>query len=1181
MALGGNQDDIEIRIKVDNTGAVTLLGQTEEKIKGVQNSAEDAAESTESLFKTLAIGAGTLLGSLASLKVALAAIDRGSRVDDIATSFNRLAEAAGFSADEIQNRLSNALGGLFTSTEVARAANELFVAGLNPDKFDEIAQAARSLAEVTGGDLNQALDTVSQSLLRGNDRALKALGVNVDLTEAYADFARQVGLTADELNEAGQLEAARIAILRELEFQTQRLGLVQNDAADNVQVLRTRLEEFGDQVSEAIATNPELNRLLEELATIVKEIDFTLIANALSQVISLVIKASEVFSIFNPIIDTTSSVLDYMADRMQEVLQAHIDLIQWVGGTAQSIVGLGEDVKQTNKVLDQTLGIYEERIKKQKEEKAVVDAMIKMYGGPVPNAYKKTATATKSTEKSTEELIKDLERLDKLTLSNLDAQIRNINQQIDNLDKEIEDIDRAKQEARDQTFGGGFMDSLFGTEGSSGEALNNIGQQMGETLLNSINEGLTLALNGESLRPFFDNLAQDLGEQGGRALGESIGGPIGGEIGSAIGSFLGDKLGDVISSIGEDSPGTKARKALDKMFSEAFKDLQFSGNQDPSKGPFAGLTEQAQAQFSTLGDAIAQSLGVGIDSGVNLGVVLANNNISLSEMEYILGELGLSFEQLADQMYQAFYQGEISVVELQDKLEELYGIASGYEVFNDLGDAARAALSAEGGALLGALKGIGKEAEQLGVNTLPQLANILVSKFGLAAEQVNQIIASMSAAGVKAVTDLANASNNTLVAVGANLSQVQNGQTPNNTPVPTGTSTPTPRASTGGGSRSSSGRSAQSAAQKAAQEREKQTREIIRFLEQAQNSSKGRQLEDAVRSGVISDGQYAEQIKLLADSAKVATKKLDDAEKRYSEAVLKKSKDQKKYLDELLKAQKDLDDLLGGSGSKGASINEGFYKFAQEFAGNVDLINKAAKAAGLSFKDMKESAIDAFLSGSKSAIEARKAIQDAGPGIAGKTGAVGEQFEKLLGLGTNGGLFSIEALKGLAAEAREAGATTLDNLTEGLLGQGANRESVQKLFIALNNAGVTTLDALESVSNDTAINILAIMQEIGAPFKETSSEIKRIADQIVNIPSSKKIEIQIDGSISPQLLELLKRFEIVGDDFNISPIASPSYSDTSPGVKEKTRKKVKNTRVDKGVYRDSKGALTRNAYSYI
>lgn len=1189
MAFGvSGADNIEIRIQVDSTGAVKILGDTEKKIEDVGKATKKASEETNSFFDGFAKGALKGFATFKTFQAAVNSLQIGSQYDDLIRSFETLSNQVGATSSVILGDLRRATEGAVSDFNLMKMANENMLAGLDPDKFGEVAEQVKKLADATGTDYLQALDMVNQALNTGNSRILeKRLRLNVDVEASERSLKAAYGDTTAELTEAGKQAAGTAAIYEALKTNTENLGKANQDAGEMIDKITASFANAGLNTFRYVATNEELVRALEAVS---KAADGLLIA---------IDSASGAFRIFNPLIDATAQALDYAAERMIDVYSGFQKLGEWAGISSEA-------VKDNNQNLYAALDILDEKTSAQKEEQKTVKAMIKMYGDQngmikttakeqkkvidaifeAEGGYKKLLdamlkgtisqdrfnTEVKELEKTAKAAKVPVDELSKALGVTLDKALSDNEKSIQDVETKLGDLQQAaKDAAQAMADAAPVFSQVFGGLGIGNSDLSiSIAGSMEQALA----EGISLALSGLGNSEDYRATATQLGGE----IGTAIGGPVIGAfaeqltndivnignssresfrgVASAMFGPMGGAIADgMFGSSFEDSAGTALKKALDKVIGDAYQDLTFSGNQDPTQGIFAGLGTQAQEQFSMAGDALTTFLGGSTELGVNLGVVFANNNIHLSELAEIVESVGGSFESLANQMLMAFYEGELGVIQLQDQLEELYGIMEGTSTFEDLGAAVQSALSADGRVLLNSIKAIGVEAQQLGAVTLPQMADILVNRFGIAASQVQVIMSSMTAAGISSVAQLAEATKLTSTAIAANIGMAQQGLTPNNSPV---IPLAAPSTSGGGGSaRSGGGSAASKIANDAKRKAEDQKRKFLQLLNQAQNSAAGRELEKAMKEGAMSDGQYADEIKLLTDAASKAQKALDDAEKNYASTRNKGAEKQKKALEDLLKAQKNLDKVLGVStGAKSIEVNSGFLSFAEKFASNIQLIEKAAAAAGVKFDDMREKALKAFLAGDKTFSEARQMLADSGKGVSGKQGAVGEVLTRLLSRGESGGIFSIDDLKGLAEEAKELGADTLEGLFEGLSGQGASQKDQQALSIALQNAGVTTLEQLEGISTEVAINVLDIMKQSGAQFSQTSSELRDIAKQISEIPNSKKVTIELDGSLSPALAAILARFDMLPE--GLEQINSgTTYEDTSLGLKKQARAEYK------------------------
>jgi len=1253
MGFSNGQDKIEIIVEVDSKGAAKILGEVGKQVEGVGESSKQASEGLTGFQKSLiasVTAAATAVISFKTVQGIISTISRGSQVDDVTQSFSKLSAQAGATSSVLISKLQTATAGTISNFDLMKQANELLLAGIKPEIYDQLAQSARALSEVTGGELKDSFATISDSLLRGNDRALKAIGIHVDLTKAQEDFAKSIGVTSDRLNEAGQIEANRIAIQQALIDKNKELGKVEDDAGDRVQRLSAGFENLKDSFASSLAQNQNVNDSLDEFKKILDQVNVPEFASSIG---ALAKAFSDLASVAIPF--ATKSLTDFangvkivqlglkegitFGDATAIVqVQNNTEALKKLNDAGKALKELGpvdkflvskEDIEAESKAIeklkiaiaaggDQAKQTYgpdlkkaEDNLKGWSEKLKPAAEDVKKFINTIKNSgdqlktgieglqefdskvkqlissqksgiitlaqYDKAMSTLMSAEQKAGQSAVDLNRIIGLEQA---AAFKDADAQVEEYKKHLAEVasespaDKLKQnftEALNSVFGGDVAGSL----GMSAGGLEQLGLGIGDAVANGLENGFNrdtikdaassagAAVGAEFGIPFCDVFARMVADSLsniGVSLSKSISGLL--TLSGPIGASFDVLSGGMIDSVFGDSAKDKARKQADAFFADVFKDLTFSGNQDPLSGVFSTMSADAQAQFTVIGDALTTALKLPTDQGLNLGVVLANNNITLSEMSAIIEATGQSFDTLSQSMYQAFFDGQLSVLDLQNQLEQLMGIIDGSSAFDNLGAAVRAALSADGRQLLGAIKSIGIEAEQTGI-TLGQMPDILVNKFGIAANQVQQIMAAMTAAGIKSVSELANASQSVLTAVGANIAQAKDGVAPDNVAV-----IKTQAATSGsGGSRGGSSAPRQTSSRPRTDPNDKIRASILAEFNKVQNSGAVKDLDALVASNQISDLEYAKRFQAIVDQDRALETKITDAQKKYAEDVRKGSRARFDDLTKLNKLKDDLAKSLASTATKDTPLSR-LDEFAKKFAGNIDLIQRAAKALNVSFRDMKQQALDAFLAGSKTFAQAQDQIDEASGGK-----DVKKNLDKFRNLGANGGAYSVTALQNIAKAALNTGATSIDNLAQQLLGGGADTGQVQELMIAFQNSGVNSLDQIANAGTDLVVKIGSQLQDLKFPFAETTSSIR---DELLSldklIQESRKVVVDADVIISPDLRAIL---ELAGKPVpsSNSVDSGSAYKEGSPGVKSYH----KFTRVSAGVYRDQYGKLTSSS----
>lgn len=339
---------------LDNEAVLKFVSDTEGVDEGfkkvdrglddIEEKARGASEGVKSFFAvfsgSLVAGAVTefarqIAGAIGDIPEAL---QRGAAIDDVISSFNSLAQQAGGVGDVLINNLSSALSDTIPKVELMQKANELLLGGLKPDQIELVAKAARSFGEATGKSAAEGMDAFSDSLLRGNDRALKVLGITVDNEAAFYKYAKAAGVATEDLSELQKVEAIRNASLDALAANTERLGAVTDDTGDIIDQITTAFRDQVDEGLKAIANNDDIKDSLVRLRDTIKDIDFAPIIDGLSQIISVAAKAAaellKVASAAAQAFDTRPSnvkVLDKQLDEIEAYRKSLGELSEAVG----------------------------------------------------------------------------------------------------------------------------------------------------------------------------------------------------------------------------------------------------------------------------------------------------------------------------------------------------------------------------------------------------------------------------------------------------------------------------------------------------------------------------------------------------------------------------------------------------------------------------------------------------------------------------------------------------------------------------------------------------------------------------------------------------------------------------------------------------------------------------------
>lgn len=744
-------NELKLRVVVDAEGAIRVFNDLGTEIKKTEQSTKEAGQGFsdfQAQIVSLYSGLGLAKDAFAAVSGAIGTIGHtikeGSRLADLEAGLANLAKQAGTTASVLTDGLNQAFGGTIENAELMRIANEGLIAKLDPSAFDEIAKAARSYADTIGGDAKSEFEAFINGLARGDDRFLKSRGILIDNEEAFKDYAEQIGIAKDKLNELQKAEALKAAGTRALVSQVDRLGEVTNDAGDEFDRLKSILINVRDQFyksiggSEALskqlrAVNDEIEKLIQGAKIWIEIINKSAGQTLWETIVGANDTAGFVFindvlgKIANKVL-TTGDALDSAADGARELG----DTLNSVGEAGESIFGPGNQEGQLE--------------------------FVKNYWDAQEKGAKAAANSIRDARKAEEEFQDQQEQLRAEILSNGGFGPGNT--------QGVADFKRAK-DARSGFFG---FDIGLDTELES---------VLASSLSGALSSAIKSAFGGDALHN------EDWAQMGGSVAG-SISDyflPGSGPIAEALTEGL-------IGMFDSADPSRLARQSVDKYFADLFdknrlqilidgqltelNDLVFNHGsfaEGTFDDAFQGLEPAAREAFAGVGMAFEEMTGTIADIGGQLGSVLVNNlGGDLNNLQLLVSATGSSFEELRKSVIKAALDGRTSFLQTQSALNGLGELAQNgipgkigavAEAFQNMQNAG----STGGRVTIDALRDIAAEALELGQHTLPELQAQLLQSGVSTASGIQTVMDALSHAGIQSIENLANATDEQLISI--------------------------------------------------------------------------------------------------------------------------------------------------------------------------------------------------------------------------------------------------------------------------------------------------------------------------------------------------------------------------------------------------------------------------------
>lgn len=193
-----------------------------------------------------AIGAGvTAFGTM--VKAWDATLDRLRELAPVVRGFETLTESIG-GASSTLNTMRSATFGLVSDFELMKSTNTALTLGIvnSQEEWAELAQGAIRLGRALGIDALTSIDSITIGMGRQSKMMLDNIGIVVNMQEAYADYAKQLGVTVGELSAVDRQTAFNIATTEALREKLEDLGAVQLNLADQLDISKNQARGFFD-----------------------------------------------------------------------------------------------------------------------------------------------------------------------------------------------------------------------------------------------------------------------------------------------------------------------------------------------------------------------------------------------------------------------------------------------------------------------------------------------------------------------------------------------------------------------------------------------------------------------------------------------------------------------------------------------------------------------------------------------------------------------------------------------------------------------------------------------------------------------------------------------------------------------------------------------------------------------
>jgi hypothetical protein len=249
------------------SNALTVTGDIQRLGKAVNQAGTEGSQGVgklESAFtgmqSSILPATAILVGAAATLKGVYDFGKMGAGILRMEESSGDLAASMGADMGEIVGAIRKASQGTVTDLDIMKSASRALMLGLSSDadELGNLMEVAALKGRTMGISTSQAFSDIVTGVGKMSPEILDNLGIVLDATTTFGNYAEKIGKTADELSGAEKRQALLNRVLEEGNKQLELVGGLTNDAASNYERLEASWGNFTNNVKTWLAENTDL-----------------------------------------------------------------------------------------------------------------------------------------------------------------------------------------------------------------------------------------------------------------------------------------------------------------------------------------------------------------------------------------------------------------------------------------------------------------------------------------------------------------------------------------------------------------------------------------------------------------------------------------------------------------------------------------------------------------------------------------------------------------------------------------------------------------------------------------------------------------------------------------------------------------------------------------------------------
>lgn len=212
-------------------------------IKDLEKTTKKSGGQMKNALKGVAIGLAAVATAAIAAKQVFDFANAGANLLRLEQAGEELASGFDTSMAELVGAVQTASRGTISASDAVGAANRAMMLGVATDAetMASLMQVAMTRGRAMGLSTQQAFDDIVTGLGRASPMILDNLGIILDSTQVYEDYAKTIGKSADSLTKAEKTQALVASTIKGAKAPTEdlaetfeQLGVLIKDATDNL-----------------------------------------------------------------------------------------------------------------------------------------------------------------------------------------------------------------------------------------------------------------------------------------------------------------------------------------------------------------------------------------------------------------------------------------------------------------------------------------------------------------------------------------------------------------------------------------------------------------------------------------------------------------------------------------------------------------------------------------------------------------------------------------------------------------------------------------------------------------------------------------------------------------------------------------------------------------------------------